>query len=185
MRRRSFLASILFVLSPAIAIAHSPWGQYAVYRKKHLLVLSTRDDEGTYPFSKLLVNAINNTAPEAKARPARAKDLNRAYDLLRTDQFQFALLSRTNVNAMRSATGPYSGGERVDLKTIYCFEELEFVVRADFPANLVAIVTHAVLSNLETLPGALAPSEVLGYVTLHSGAREAVEEFKAHYTKGR
>lgn len=177
MHRRLFLAAIPSFLFTAMAGAHSPWGQYVVYRQKHLLVLSTRDDADTYPYSKHLVEVINKSAPEANARRARAIDLNRAYNLLRTDQFQFALLSTSNVEAMRSATGPFGGKAPVDLKTVYKFEDLEFVVRADFAKNLVAIVTDAILSNHGSLPGALPPEELLKYATLHAGARDAIEHF--------
>jgi hypothetical protein len=156
-------------------MSHSPWGQYAVYRQKHLLVLSTRDDAESYPYSKRLVEAINKGAPEASARPARAINLDRAYNLLRSDQFQFALLSPGNIEAMRSATGPFSGKPAVDLRTVYKFEGLEFVVRADFPNNLVSIVTDAVLSNIAILPGALRPEEVLQSPNLHAGAQEAIQ----------
>ncbi len=90
------------------------------------------------------MEAINHTAPEANARPARAINLKRAYDLLRTDQFQFALLSTPNADAMRYAMGAFAGNPPVDLKTIYGFGNLEFAVRADFTAELVAVVTHAV-----------------------------------------
>lgn len=177
MRRRAFLGAMAAFLYPAISMAHSPWGQYAVYRQKHLLVLSTRDDVETHPYSKLLVEAINKTAPEASARPARAINLERAHALLRTDQFQFALLSATNVEGMRFATGPFAGMPTVDLRTIYRFKDLVFVVRADFPKNLVAIVTEAVLSNLGSLPGASPPEELLKQSNLHPGARDAIEHF--------
>ena len=175
MLRRTFLIALPAFLAPGIAIAHSPWGQYVVYRQKHLLVLSTRDDNASYPYSKRLVEAINKGAPEASARPARAINLDRAYNLLRSDQFQFALLSPDNVEAMRTATGQFSGKAAVDLKTIYKFEELEFVVRAEFPKNLVSIVTNAVLSNIKALPGALRPEDVLQLPNLHAGAREAIQ----------
>lgn len=183
MYRRTFLASLPLLLAPAVAVPHSPWGQYAVYRQKHLLILSTRDDAPTYPFSKLLVDAINAEAPTASARPARARDLKRAYDLLRSDQFQFAILSKSNADAMRSATGPFAGGEAVDLKTIYRFDDLDFIVRADFPPHLVAIVAHAILTNLATLPGALSPTEVLDHNTLHIGAGFAIADFQANDAK--
>ena len=177
MHRRSVLAALPALFLPVMAGAHSPWGQYAVYRQKHLLVLSTRDDLASYPYSKLLVEAINRTAPEASARPARAKNLQRAYDLLRTAQFQFALLSSGNVDAMRTATGPFAEGAPVPLKTVYLFAELEFVVRSDFPENLVSIVTHALLAGLDALPDAKGPMEVLQTSALHSGARNAIEDF--------
>jgi len=188
MHRRTLLASLACLLvpnlAPSRAMAHSPWGQYAVYRQKHLLVLSTRDDAESYPYSKLLVDAVNRSAPEAKARPARAKDLERAYNLLRSDQFQFALLSRRNVDAMRSATGLFAGGDPVDLKSVYLFGQLEFAVRADFPAHLVAIVAHAVVSNLDDLPGASPMTDVLGQDTLHAGARDAIIEYLSNNPDG-
>ena len=177
MLRRAFLIAVSAALFPMSASGHSPWGQYAVYRQKHLLVLSTRDDSESYPFSKRLVEAINKEAPEASARPARAINLYRAYNLLRTDQFQFALLSKSNIEAMRSSMGPFAGKPPVVLKTIYKFDDLEFVVRADFPRNLVAIVTEAVLSNLGSLPGAWPPKQLLKQTTLHAGARDAIEHF--------
>jgi len=175
MLRRSFLIALPAFFVPVVVQAHSPWGQYVVYRQKHLLVLSTRDDAASYPYSKRLVEAINKGAPEASARPARAINLDRAYNLLRSDQFQFALLSRGNVEAMRSAGGPFNGKPAVDLKTIYKFDDLEFVVRADFPNNLVSIVTDAVLSNIASLPGALRPEDVLELPNLHAGARQAIQ----------
>ena len=177
MLRRAFIGALPATLFPLMALAHSPWGQYAVYRQKHLLILSTRDDAQSYGYSKRLVDAINMAVPEASARPARAINLDRAYNLLRTDQFQFALLSSENIEAMRSSTGLFTGKPSVDLKTIYRFDNLEFVVRADFPENLVAIVTNAVLSNLSSLPGALPPEELRKYATLHAGARKAIERF--------
>lgn len=179
-RRRFLAASAAATLVPGLAHAHSPWGQYAVYRQKHLLVLSTRDDAPSYPYSKRLVEAINLGAPEASARPARARDLRRAYDLLRSDQFQFALLSRPNVDAMRTASGPFAGGEKVPLSTIYQFSELYFVVRTEFPENLVAVVADAVLTHMDALPEARPPQEVAQLPQLHSGARWAIDEFLDH-----
>lgn len=177
MNRRTFLAAAVAALLPAWGKAHSPWGQYAVYRQKHLLVLSTRDDAPTYPYSKRLVDAINRRAPEASARPARARDLRRAYDLLRTNQFQFALLSAPNVSAMREGTGSFAGEKTIALSTVYEFGELQFVVRADFPENLVAVVTDAVLASLDALPEATPPSDVARLPELHPGARWAIDEF--------
>lgn len=130
------------------------------------------------------MEAINHTAPEANARPARAINLKRAYDLLRTDQFQFALLSTPNADAMRYAMGAFAGNPPVDLKTIYGFGNLEFAVRADFTAELVAVVTHAVLSGLGSLPGASAPSKVLGRETLHPGASEPIRAYEAQQSGG-
>lgn len=179
MDRRHFIAtaaaSCLLTLAPREPQAHSPWGHYAVYRQKHLLVLSTRDDPDSYGYSEHIVEAINRFSPEASARRARAVNLERAFNLLRTDQFQFALLSRTNIDAMREASGAFAGYAPVDLKTIYQFNQLELVVVGHFADELVAIVANAVLTQMADLPGALPLEIVLKFETLHPGARAAME----------
>ncbi len=145
-----------------------------MYRQKHLLVLSTREDPESYPFSKELVEALNASVPAAKARPARAVDMERVHNLLRTDQFQFAILSRANIAMLREATGQFNGKQKVDLRTIYEFDDLEFVVRADFPENLVAVVTHGVLESLSMLSGATPVEQVRENPYLHPGALKAL-----------
>ncbi|MGA0088919.1 MAG: hypothetical protein ACO3XI_17855 [bacterium] len=174
MLSRKLLILILLALCPILALAHSPWGQYQVYRQKHLLVLSTRDDLQSYPYSKKLVEALNKSVPESKARPARAINLERAYNLLRTNQFQFALLSKANIEMMRNASDQFQGKNKVDLKTIYEFGDLEFVVQPDFPEDLVAVVAHGVLESLESLPEAKPTEEVIANNMLHAGARKAL-----------
>lgn len=167
--RRAFLSLLLGGYASGV-IAHSPWGQYQVYRQKHLLVLSTRDDPETYPYSKILVDALNASVPEANARPARAINLERVYNLLKSDQFQFALLSHSNVLMLREAKGLFDGMEKIDLRTIYEFDELEFVVRSDFPEELVEIVAHGVVESLPLLPNASTVDVVIKNPYLHSGA---------------
>lgn len=175
LNRRFFLCLLATGYSSIVA-GHSPWGQYQVYRQKHLLILSTRDDTQSYPYSKKLVGALNKVVPSANARPARAINLERAYNLLRTDQFQFALLSRSNIKTLREASGQFEGKPKVDLRTIYEFDGLEFVVRADFPKDLVAIVAHGILEALPTLPGAASVEEVRKNPSLHPGASMAFSD---------
>ncbi|MBX2868283.1 MAG: hypothetical protein KTR18_06385 [Acidiferrobacterales bacterium] len=173
MKRRSFLCLLLGGYASG-SFAHSPWGQYQVYRQKHLLVLSTREDPESYPFSKELVAALNIAVPSANARPARAVDLARVHNLLRTDQFQFALLSPENIAMLRQGSGQFQGKQKVDLRTIYEFDGLEFVVRADFPDNLVAVVTHGVLESLAMLPSATPVDRVRVNPYLHPGALQVL-----------
>jgi hypothetical protein len=175
MRRRSLLLAFLFGL-PELANAHSPWGQYQVYRKKHLLILSTREDIPSYPYSKKLVDTLNATVPTANARPARAIDLDRVYDLLRTDQFQFALLSNVNVDMMINASGRFAGRPKVDLRTVFRFGELRFVVRGDFPENLVAIVTHGIVEALPVFRDAVSLETLKADRNLHPGALMALQK---------
>ena len=83
MNRRKFLA-LGASLVPCTALAHSPWGQFQVYRQKHLFILTSREDKESYRYSKLLAIALNREQTTAIARPARAVNLTRVYNLLRT-----------------------------------------------------------------------------------------------------
>ena len=182
LQRRIFLCSVAYLISTVSPLyAHSPWGQYQVYRRKHLLLLSSRDDELSYPFSKELVACLDNVLPIAKARPARAINIERAFELLRTDQFQFAVFDRENIDKMRNATGEFSDRAPVDLGTLLQFGDLHMVVRRDFPDDLVATVTHNLIKcrNKLSIPLNLKP-QILDDPNLHQGAKEAIKDFLSH-----
>lgn len=177
--RRIFALSLLSsIFTQSSSFAHSPWGQYQVYRKKHLLILSSRDDEFSYPFSKELVSCLDKELPESKARPARAIHLSRAFDLLRTNQFQFALFHKKNIELMRFSSGDFAGRKPVDLKTLLNFGEMQFVARHDFPTELAAIVTHHVIKCNNSLSISANLNQVtLDDADLHPGAKEAIEVY--------
>ena len=181
MKRRLFLfSSAAIALNANPLFAHSPWGQYQVYRQKHLLILSSRDDDISYPFSKELVSCLDKVLPIAKARPARAINLARAFDLLRTDQFQFAIFNRANINKMRMASDEFSGKRPVELSTLLEFGEMQFVVRKDFPTDLAATVTHNIIKCRENFSIPLnITKKALKDPHLHQGAREALADFFA------
>ena len=172
---RRLFAFFMLAGIPTLAFAHSPWGQYQVYRQKHLLILSSRDDEPSYPFSKILADYLAAAVPSSKARPARAINIKRVYNLLLTNQFQFVLLSRDKIDMMRKAVGEFIDHEKVDLRTVYIFGELEFAVRADFPEELVAIVTHGIMESLSKLPQASKVKKVINSKYLHPGSLKALK----------
>ena len=89
MFNRLFLRFVTIFFVYILLSGHSPWGQYHAYRQQHLLVMSTREDVPTYPFSKELVKVINQELPEASARPARARTFKRVQSLLSTGQYLY------------------------------------------------------------------------------------------------
>jgi hypothetical protein len=68
--------------------------------------MSTIVDEPTYPYSKKLVEAINQVIPEAKARPARAKNFERVHSLFKTKQMHLVLLYKINAKELLEGSGP-------------------------------------------------------------------------------
>ena len=171
------LFTVLLLTFSSTSLAHSPWGQYQVYRQKHLLILSTKEDSPTYSFSKKLTTIINHAEPSADARPARAKDLRRIHALLKTDKMQFAVLSKDNAAHLRKGTAAFKDKGPLAMATIYTFGELEFLVQPTFPKQLVSVVTHAILSLLYHLPDADPPEKVMNNPHLHSGAQEAIRKY--------
>lgn len=160
--------------------AHSPWGQYQVYRAKHMLILSTRQDDASYPFSKELVTCLEETLPSAHARPARAISLMRAFNLLRTDQFQFAVLPKNQIDLMRANEGKFKIPKPIELQTLLAFADLQLVVRADFPAELVELVTHHLLQCQGQFSYEMKVAvEALDDPNIHPGASLAITEFLA------
>ena len=39
-------------------MGHAPWGQWQVYRMRHMLFLSVQEDEDSYPFSKEIIDMV-------------------------------------------------------------------------------------------------------------------------------
>ncbi len=162
-----------------MAFGHSPWGQYTVYRQKHLLIMSSKSDPESYPYSEQLVEAINREEPSARARPARARDLQRCYDLFVTNQLEFMLLPQIATEEMRYGRGAFDGRVPLSMKTMYAFGDLILSVHTAVPANVVRIVTYSILEQIDALPGARNPSEMLGSPHMHIEALTAITTFLA------
>ena len=74
---------------------------------------------------------------------------------------QFMLLPSQTTLEMREGTGQFTGRESLPIKTIYEFGGLTFSVRSDMNPNIIRIVTYSILEQLDALPNASSPSEML------------------------
>ena len=116
MRRRSLilgvtvgaLAAPTASLSPWNAQAHTLYGQWVVYRKKHLLIGCHRKDPLTFDLAKRIEAEFTHALPEAKARVARAPHPERLASLLGTDQLEIAVLAIAEAEAMAAGTGEFA-----------------------------------------------------------------------------
>ena len=161
---------LFFLISSIPAYAHAPWGQYQVYRQKHLLIMSTIVDEPTYPYSKKLVEALNQVIPEALARPARAKNFERVHSLFKTKQLHLVLLSKSNAKALLEGSGPFSDFGAVNVRTLYAFGDMLLLVQPDFPDSHVWLLADAFKKIHSRLPGALTPQQIMVLPNLHPSA---------------
>jgi len=163
------------ILVMVLVSGHSPWGQYQVYRQKHLLIMSTISDEPTYSFSRRLVTALNEVLPEANARPARAKHFERLHSLFSTKQMQIMVLSRSNADAAQKGEGPFAEFGPLSFKIIYQFGELQLLAQTDFPVQHAWMITNAIV-NSTTISNFLdSPKDVLQLTNLHEGSALALQ----------
>ena len=102
MKRRSFLRLGMALAALTLLSGHTPYRQWVVYRKKHLLVGCHRSDSVTYALAQSCVEVLATHLPEARARVARARDLRRLADLLNSDQLKTVILSPQAAQEMAS-----------------------------------------------------------------------------------
>ena len=126
---------------------HTPYGQWVVYRRKHLLIGCHRGDPVTNDLAKLTVRILEEHLPEAQARVARAPNAGRLASLLGTDQMEVAILAAEDAVAMSRGEGRFAPYGQVSLLTLAPVFERVLVSRGDFPARHAWLVTAA-LSGL-------------------------------------
>ena len=136
--------------------------------------MSTIPDEPTYQYSKKLVKAINEIIPEAKARPARAKNFERVHSLFKTKQMHLVLLSKDNAEALLEGSGHFSDYGPIDFRTLYAFGDMLLLVQTDFPDSHVWLLADAFKKIHTRLPGALTPQQVMVLPNLHPAVLLAI-----------
>ena len=166
------LASILFVY--ILIAGHSPWGQYHAYRQQHLLIMSTREDAPTYPFSKQLIEIINQELPEASARPARARTFKRVQSLLSTGQIPLLLLSKKNARALIQGIGPFRKFGKTKSFVIYNFGDLVLLAEPNFPNRHAWQLTKVFMNPISKSIDAKSPLKTRQIADIHEGTMMAL-----------
>ena len=128
---------------PRAARAHTPYRQWEVYRRKHLLIGCHRDDPASYAFAKGLVGTLAARLPEARSRVARGPSAGRIASLLATEQMEIAVLQRGVAAPMAAGSGDFVPYGPIALRTLLELGDHLVVARADFPAHHAWLVTRA------------------------------------------
>lgn len=134
-----------FVLAAAgLAVAgHTPFLQWTVYRKRHLLILGSKADPAGYDLVVAVADALARTLPESKARPSRASNERRLASLLATAQMDVAVLAPETAQAIAKGAGPFADAGPVDLRLLRDLGGHLLVARADFPEEHAFLVVEA------------------------------------------
>jgi len=144
-RRQLLFASVALACAWASgkAQAHTPFNQWVVYRKKHLLIGCHKEDLATYTLAQQLISVLDFELPTAKARIARAPTTRRLASLLATEQLDVAVLSPDDVVLMATGKGQFAPYGRIELRTLFLFTDYVLAVRNSFPVKHAWLVAHA------------------------------------------
>lgn len=165
--RLSAAASMVMLLS-----GHTPYGQWVVYRKKHLLIGCHRGDPETYRLAKDIEETLAEHLPAAKARVARAPHAGRLASLLGTDQLEVAVVGQSDAVAMLRGSGPFSPYGPIELRLMLPLGDHLLLSRKDFPEKHAWLVAGA-LSGGALTPAPVAISDPV--IPWHPGSRSFFE----------
>lgn len=167
--RRAFLRRAGRLALPTAAgllvAGHTPFLQWKVYRKRHLLILGSKDDPAGYRLVVAIAETLARALPESKARPSRASNGRRLASLLATGQMDIAVLPPETARAIADGTPPIAQAGPVDLRLLLRLGAAHLLVaRAAFPEDhaflVVEALDHERLEDADvavTLPDSDAP----------------------------
>ncbi len=170
-RRRQLLAALALTPFAGLGWAHTPYRQWVVYRRKHLLIGTTRADPDGYRLGKALAATLADELPESQARVARARNARRLASLLATGQLQVALLGIGEAQAMAAGEPPFEDTGPTELRVLLVLGERVLVAVADLPDHHAWLVTGTLV---EVGYGIGAP-RIRPQLPLHQGSLAYLE----------
>jgi hypothetical protein len=154
---------------------HAPYGQWGVYRRRYLLILTARADPPSYELGKRVAEVLADRLPSSKAQVSRAPHKERIASLISSQQLDVALMRRDDAAALRQGSPPFAEHGPVKLFTVVGIGEYLFVCRDDFAARHAWLVAEALDKSRSALPDLLLPSGASSEppdarIPLHPGA---------------
>jgi len=143
---------------------HTPYKQWQVYRRKHLLIGANKAEPPTYELGKKIAALLVSELPESRARVARAPHAWRLASLLTSDQIQLILLDNDDLQSLSQGNGGFEAFGATDLRVLYQFGDYWLVSRPDFPTSHAGLVTEVLrshgmgISKRQGIPGRDAPA---------------------------
>ena len=154
------------------ARAHTPYRQWAVYRKKHLIIGTCRADSESYPFGKQLAVLLSQELPESKARVARAPNQQRLASLITTDQLEVILLTHNEGRQLYMGTPPFVDYGPFDVQVVFEFDDY-LLLGSDSLPDYHAWLIARTLSQALDRPPLFSPDRIS--VPVHPGTLALVE----------
>lgn len=142
-RRRQLLRVGLAAAAGLLLGGHTPYKQWVVYRRKHLLIGCHKTDPRTYDLAKLAEALLAEHLPAAQARIARAPDAGRLASLLSTGQLDIAILAAADAVAMSKGLGAFAPYGQTALRVLIPLDDRVLIAQAGFPPRYAWLLTGA------------------------------------------
>ena len=154
------------------ASGHTPYEQWVVYRRRVLLIGSSRDDPAGYELGRQVAETLALHLPDSRSRVSRAPTAQRLAGLIATDQLDVAVLPWPDAAALSEARPPFDAFGGVALAGLFGFEAHVLACRADFPDRHAYLVSR----TLESALGATATGSLMAgsqsAIPVHPGTRD-------------
>jgi hypothetical protein len=160
---RSLAAAGALLALSGVASAHSPYGQWGVFRKSRLIVFAGADDAAGQALAQEIARTFAQALPESQATWARAPSAVDLVKLLGSHQADVALLPGAQLAAARDGSGRFAAAGATALLLIARVREHALVCLDEYPA----VHTWRLARTLQPASAMLADDALV-----HPGARD-------------
>lgn len=168
MKRRGLFRIGLAAGAWCLTTGHTPYRQWAVYRRTHLLILTDKSQPGTFELGQRIAGLLAEYLPESRARVTRAPYRERVASLLGSGQLDVALLEAAVAEALFRGDPPFVDYGAIPLRALALGDAFVLVARADFPEHHAYRLAAALADHGKALPMRLSADDELP-IPLHPG----------------
>jgi hypothetical protein len=167
--RRQVIKVAAVSIVTLLSAAHTPYGQWTVYRRRNLFIVASRTDTRAMELAQILVRGLLQQLPESKARFTRANDPVRIASLLATGQLDVAIVTRKEAVQTLAGSGDFKAVGPVPLRQLAEVGEHLLVTVESFRDRHAFLLAEAVEHMRLDLPVAVASSQG-PHIAEHPGA---------------
>ena len=168
--RRTLLRALAAGAASLFLTAHTPYGQWTVYRQRNLFIVASRTDEAALALARAIVEGFAVELPESRARVTRATDPVRIASLLATGQLDVAVISKAEASAMLAGSGEYRAIGPLALTALVELGPHLLVTVEAFKTRHAFLLAMSVDHLRPSLPIAVAVSDASTAPPFHPGA---------------
>ncbi len=181
--RRHILKTAAPLSAWSLTSGHTPYRQWDVYRRKHLLIGANKADPPTYDLGKKIAELLALELPESRARVARAPHAWRLASLITSDQIQLVLLGEQDLHGLRDGQNGFEAFGPTDLRALYRFGDYWLVSQPAFPSEHATLIAQTLAEHGAGLAKRQGLPDADGPVRAHAGITKSAEFFSGDVRK--